>query len=123
MTAYSMTRFHKLIAVENERVRGTFAVLLGKPGRPSWVKPFDVTVYDDESHRLGRVFYSDEMTGSVVNGEASIQNRSIPEEKRYDAEDAWPFLCDAIAEAVAVAQAEADGSQPTDPTNSGGRDA
>lgn len=108
MNAYSMTRLHKLIAVENGRVRGTFAVLIGKSGKPSWVKPFDVTVYDDDSHRTGRVFYSGDLTGMVVDGEASIQTRSIPEEKRYDAQDAWAELCDAVGEAVRVAQAEAE---------------
>lgn len=105
MKAFSMGRFHKLVAVEGERVRGTFAVLLGQPGKPTYVKPFDVTVYDEGRHS-GIVFYSGDMVGNVIDGVASIQERSITDSKRWDARDAWAELCDAIAAVVEIAEAE-----------------
>lgn len=81
---YTLDRGFKVVGTDG-RISGTWVVLLPtKPGRQAWIKPHEVTIYD-EGLRSGVVLYSADLSASVLNGEAHLGR--IAERRLYDVED------------------------------------
>lgn len=88
--AYDMSRYQRLIAVENGRVTGTFKASWSLRHRPEEVliHPVDVTVWDEHRHS-GRVLHSgDDLTAWVRSGEVEIPEHMIREAVKFDVLDA-----------------------------------
>jgi len=111
LKAHDMGRFQRLVLVEGPRVRGTFAVLLSPSDRDSWVKAHDVVIYD-ESHHSGMCFYSNDLTGSVKDGVASLSKHMVAPRLLADVEDVWSEMLEAMVAAVDAARAAAPVPDP-----------
>lgn len=97
--ARDMSRFWRIFSYQHGRINGTFVVHGAKDG-VHHVKPYDVTVYSDESHSWGRVLRSDDLTAFYRDGAIAIPAHMIREAVRPDVEDAQDDLIVAIAECV-----------------------
>lgn len=100
--AYDMSKYQRLVGVDGRLISGTFAVSmpLGED-RAAWVKTHDVVIWD-EGHHSGRCLYSNDLTGSVKDGVASLSKHMVAERIRPDVEDVWD---DMLAVLVAVVEA------------------
>lgn len=71
-TAYDLSRYQRLIGVEDGRVTGKFLVLGGLRRNASYVTTVEVTAWYDDEHRNGMVFYSDDFTVKAEKGEVGF---------------------------------------------------
>ena len=79
---HDMSRYWRLVSVENGRVTGTFWIdAPGKRGRQT-VNAVDVTVWADDARTWGRVVK--DMTAFIEGGEVSISPHMIAEQVRDD---------------------------------------
>lgn len=99
--AHDMSRFWRIYSYQHGRINGTFVVHGAKDGAHH-VKPYDVTVYADESHSWGRVLRSDDLTAFYRSGAVNIPAHMIREAIRADVEDAIDEISAAIADCVAA---------------------
>jgi hypothetical protein len=88
MRAFDMSRFERVIAVESERISGSFVVLGGDRLKETWVTAHDVVIWD-EGHNSGRVFHSDDLKGSVRDGKANLSRRMVASDRLADVEEVW----------------------------------
>ena len=68
------------------------------------VKPFDVTVYGDDSHSWGRVMYQQDFTVFVKDGVVDLPKHMIRGDVRYDVEDALSDIIAAVEACVLAFQ-------------------
>lgn len=101
MQAYDMTRYQRIIGVSDGRITGSFHVNGTDDRREVWITAHDVVIYD-EGHHYGRVFYSNDLTGSVKDGVAKLSKHMVASNKLAEVEDVWD---DMLAVLVAVAEA------------------
>jgi hypothetical protein len=95
-----MSQYQRVIGVSDGRITGTFHVIGLDRDRETWVTAHDVVIYD-EGHRFGRVFYSDDLKGSVKDGIAELSKHMITSDKLADVEEVWD---DMLAVLVAVVE-------------------
>jgi len=90
MKAYDLSRYQRLIGVEGGRVTGKFEVVGGLRKREElWITTVDVVVWHDDEHHSGIVFYSNDFTTSVKDGEvgkpvARGENKQAVVESHWD---------------------------------------
>jgi hypothetical protein len=108
--AHDMSAYWRIFTYQHGRINGTFVVHAGKE-RVHNVKPYEATVYADETHSWGRVLHVNDLTAFVRDGGVDIPKHMIREEVRYDVEDAWDDLIAAMTACVeAFGPAHADGA-------------
>lgn len=102
---FALSKGFKVIGTDG-RISGTWVVLVPtRPDGPIWIKPHEVTFYDEE-RRSGIVFYSADLSCSVRDGVAAIGR--IAERKQYDVEDVENELLALLVEIARVACIESD---------------
>lgn len=102
---YALSKGFKVIGTDG-RISGTWVALLpSRPDGTTWIKPHEVTFYD-EGRRSGIVFYSSDLSCSVRGGVAEISR--IAERKQYDVEDVENELRALLVEIARVAGLESD---------------
>ncbi|ONI65646.1 hypothetical protein CSIV_05040 [Microbacterium sp. CSI-V] len=109
--AQDMSSFWRIFTYQHGRISGTFVVHGGKDGAHH-VKPYDVTVYADDSHSWGRVLRSDDLTAFYRNGSVEIPAHMIREGVRPDVEDVMGELVVAIAACIAAFESSAQEPTP-----------
>ena len=97
--AHDMSQFWRIFTYQHNRISGTFVVHADKDAAHH-VKPYDVTIWADDSHSWGRVVKSDDFTAFVKAGEIEIPAHMIREAVRADIEDARDELIVAIRACV-----------------------
>lgn len=103
--AYDLGRFQRIVQVDGSRIRGKFQVLSARDDRDeAWVSAIDVTVYADDDRSWGRVFYSNDLTGSVKDGVAQLSKHMVASNKLHDVEDVWDEMLAVLAAAAAAAK-------------------
>lgn len=113
MRAFDMSRYQRVIAVDEGRIRGTFHVSGSDQAKTTWVKAHDVVIWD-EGHRAGRVFYSNDLAGSVTGGNAELSKHMVNPRLLPDVEDVWEEMLAVLAAVVEEFWAKA----PTDEVSS-----
>jgi hypothetical protein len=98
MRAFDMSRYQRVIAVDAGRITGSFHVSGHSRERASWVTAHDVTVWD-EGHNGGRLYYSNDLTGSVEHGVATLSKHMVSSDRLAEVEEVWD---DMLAVLVAV---------------------
>lgn len=102
---YALSKGFKVIGTDG-RISGTWVVTLpSRPDGTTWIKPHEVTFYDD-GRRSGIVFYGSDLSCSVRGGVAEIGR--VLERKRFDVEDVETELRALLVEIARVAHLEAD---------------
>lgn len=95
-----MHKYQRVVATEG-RISGSWHVNLGtRDDSDVWIKAQDVTIYDEE-RRSGRVFFGDDLTARIRNGEPEISY--VNSNKRYEVDEVRAdllVLLPAIAEAA-----------------------
>ena len=105
---YDLSKYKRLVTAEggSGRIRGTFAVLLSSSDCTSWVKAHDVVIYD-EGHNSGRCLYSNDLTGSVIDGIATISEHMVTQSLLADVQEVWDEMLQVMLAAVDAARAAA----------------
>lgn len=102
-SAHDMSAHWRLISAQGESethsISGTWWVSATN------VKPVDVSIWVKRA-QYGRVFYSDDMTAFIRDGEVDLPRHMIRSSASAEAEDAWDLLLEVIAAAAAAFRPE-----------------
>jgi hypothetical protein len=97
--AYDMSKYQRVIGFDGDRISGTFHVLASSDDSEAWVKPIDMQIWD-EGHRSGRILYSNDLTASVLDGEADLREHMIASNKLADVQAVWDEMKAALVTIV-----------------------
>lgn len=97
--AYDMSKYQRVIGFDGDRISGTFHVLASSGDSEAWVKPIDMQIWD-EGHHSGRILYSNDLTASVLDGEADLREHMIASNKLADVQAVWDEMKAALVTIV-----------------------
>jgi hypothetical protein len=100
MSAYDMSRYQRIIAVDSGRITGKFEVTARDRESEAWATAIEVTVWD-ENRYSGRMLYSNDLTGSVKDGVAKLSKHMVGSNKLADVEEVWDEMLAALVAVVA----------------------
>ncbi|WP_405373344.1 MULTISPECIES: hypothetical protein [unclassified Microbacterium] len=112
MKSFDLSRYQRIVGVESVRISGNFYALATGHGERIWIRPTDVTIWD-EHHHSGRNLYSGDFAGSVKSGLASISKHMVESSLLADVEDVWDEMLAVLVLVAATfeASAGAEGEQ------------
>lgn len=113
MKTYDMSKYQRIIGVDEGRITGTFYAIGLEPDRDVWVKPVDVVIWD-EGHHSGRVLYSGDLSASVRDGVAKLSKHMVKTSLLPDVEEVWDEMLQVLVSVVETYWASA----PAVPTSS-----
>ena len=99
---YDMSEHWRLVSVDGGPLTGTFWVTRATDRWPARVTSIDATLWDRTAD-YGFVYGPRDLSADVVNGQAELDVRTVPERRRALVEDYLDEVRAALAAAAAIA--------------------